>query len=99
MKRLTPSHPGKILLEEFIEPLGLTRYRVGLDAGIPHPTLTQIVKGRRPISPENALRLGLYFGTGAEFWVNLQADYELRKARRSKLAVIQKQVKVFRGAA
>jgi addiction module HigA family antidote len=86
-------------LEEFIEPLGLTRYRVALDAGIPHPTLTQIVMGRRPISPENALRLGLYFGTGAEFWVNLQSDYELRKARRSKLAAIQKQVKVFRRAA
>jgi len=95
MKALTPSHPGQILLEEFIEPLGLTRYRVAKDAGIAHPTMTQIVKGRRPISPENALRLGLYFGTGPEFWVNLQADYDLRIARRQKLRTIQKQVKVL----
>lgn len=61
--------------------------------------MTQIVNGRRPISPENALRLGLYFGTGPEFWVNLQADYDLRIARRRKFSTIQKQVKVLQRTA
>ena len=99
MKTVQPSHPGRILMEEFIEALGLTRYRVAKDTGIPHATMTQIVHGRRPVSPENALRLGLYFGTGPEFWVNLQADYDLRQARKAKLKSIQRQVKPLPKAA
>jgi len=61
--------------------------------------MTQIVHGRRPVSPENALRLGLYFGTGPEFWMNLQADHDLRQARNEKLKTIQKQIKPFKSAA
>lgn len=99
MKKLTPSHPGKILLQEFIQPLGLTQYRVAKDAGIPHPTMTQLVKGRRAVSVENALRLGLFFGTTAEFWLNLQTDYDLRRLRRGKLKAIDKQVKPLPRAA
>ncbi|HEY2952477.1 MAG TPA: HigA family addiction module antitoxin [Verrucomicrobiae bacterium] len=99
MKKLTPAHPGQILLQEFIQPLGLTQYRVAMDAGIPHPTMTQIVHGRRAISVENALRLGLYLGTTAEFWLNLQTDYDLRLARRGKLKAIAKQVKPLPRAA
>ncbi len=99
MKKLTPAHPGRILLEEFIRPLGLTQYRVAKDAGIPQPTMTQIVKGRRAVSVENALRLGLYFGTTPEFWLNLQTDYDLRLVRRSKLKAITKQVKPLPRAA
>lgn len=99
MKKLTPAHPGKILLEEFIRPLRLTQYRVAKEAGIPHPTMTQIVKGRRAVSVENALRLGLLFGTTAEFWLNLQTDYDLRKFRRGKLKAIEKQVKPLPRAA
>ena len=92
MRKLTPAHPGKILLEEFVRPLNLTQYRVAKDCGIPHPTMTQIVHGRRSISPENALRLGRYFGTSAEFWTNLQANYDLRLARREMLKEIEAKV-------
>ena len=99
MKKLTPAHPGQILLEEFIQPLGLTQYRVAKDAGIPQPTMTQLVKGRRAVSVENALRLGLYFGTTPEFWLNLQTDYDLRLVRRAKLKAITKQVKPLPRAA
>ena len=99
MKRLTPAHPGAILLQEFIEPLGLSQYRVAREAGIPQPTLTQVVKGRRSLSVENALRLSRYFGTTAEFWLNLQTDYELRLARRAKLKLIEKQVRPLKRAA
>ena len=99
MKRLTPAHPGAILLQEFIEPLGLSQYRVAKEAGIPQPTLTQVVKGRRSLSVENALRLSRYFGTTAEFWLNLQTDYELRLARRAKLKLIEKQVRPLKRAA
>ncbi len=99
MKKLTPAHPGQILLEEFIRPLGLTQYRVAKDAGIPQPSMTQIVKGRRAVSVENALRLGLYFGTTPEFWLNLQTDYDLRILRKGKLKAIEKQVKPLPRAA
>lgn len=93
MKRLTPSHPGKILLEEFIQPLGLTQYRVAKEVGISHPTMTAIIKGTRPISVENAIRLGLYFGIDAEFWINLQSHYELRLARRRLAGRLKREIK------
>ena len=99
MKKLTAAHPGQILLEEFIQPLGITQYRVAKDAGIPQPTMTQLVKGRRAVSVENAVRLGLYFGTTPEFWLNLQTDYDLRLVRRGKLKAITKQVKPLPRAA
>ena len=99
MKKLVYPHPGKLLLTEFIQPLGLTQYRVAKDCGISHPTMTQVVKGRRPISIENALRLGRYFGTSAEFWLNLQREYDLRLARRAKLKEIEAQVKPLPRAA
>ena len=88
MKPLRVTHPGKILLEEFIRPLGLSVNRTAKATGIPQPTLAQIVHGRRPISVEHALRLGLYFSIDAEFWVNLQAHYDLREARRARAAAL-----------
>jgi addiction module HigA family antidote len=99
MKRLNPTPPGKVLLEELIKPLGLTQYRVAKDCGIPHPTMTQIINGRRPISVENAMRLGRYFGTTAQFWLNLQTDYDLRLASREKLKLIETQVQPLKRAA
>jgi addiction module HigA family antidote len=99
MKKLAYPHPGQLLLTEFIQPLGLTQYRVAKDCGIAHPTMTQIIKGRRPISIENALRLARYFGTSAEFWLNLQREYDLRLARRAKLKEIEAQVKPLARAA
>ena len=98
-KRIPVEPVGKILLEEFIKPLGLTQYRVAKDCGISHPTMTQIIKGRRSISAENAIRLGRYFGTTPQFWINLQTDHELRLIRREKLQLIESQVQPFKRAA
>jgi antitoxin HigA-1 len=85
-------HPGEILRTEFVQPLELTIYRVAKDSGIPQPTLSQIANGKRSITVETALRLGLYFRTTPQFWLNLQMDYDLRQARREKLKQIEKEV-------
>jgi addiction module HigA family antidote len=77
MKRLKPAHPGKLLLEEFIKPMDLTVYRVAKDSGIAQSTLAAIVNGQRSVSAETAMRLGLYFGMDAQFWLNLQTRYDL----------------------
>jgi addiction module HigA family antidote len=77
MKKLKPAHPGKLLLEEFIKSLNLTVYRVAKDSGIAQSTLAAIVGGQRSTSAETAIRLGLYFGMDAQFWLNLQTRYDL----------------------
>jgi antitoxin HigA-1 len=77
MKKLRPAHPGRLLLDEFIKPMNLTVYRVAKDSGIPQSTLAAIVSAQRSISPETAMRLGLYFGVDAQFWLNLQTRYHL----------------------
>jgi addiction module HigA family antidote len=77
MKRLKPAHPGKLLLEEFIKPMDLTVYRVAKDSRIAQSTLAAIVNEQRSISAETAMRLGLYFGMDAQFWLNLQTRYDL----------------------
>jgi addiction module HigA family antidote len=77
MKKLKPAHPGKLLLEEFIKPMKLTVYRVAKDSGIPQSTLAAVVSGQRSTSAETAMRLGLYFGVDAQFWLNLQTRYDL----------------------
>ena len=92
MKKPRLSHPGRILLEEFIKPLGLTQYRVAKDAGIPHSSMTALVKGRRAITVETAMRLGLYFGTTSEFWLNLQSRFDLRRAEKERLPKLTREV-------
>jgi len=76
-KKLTPIHPGEILLEEFLKPLGLSQYRIARDLSVPPRRINEIVHGKRGISADTALRLGRYFGTSARFWLNLQARYDL----------------------
>jgi addiction module HigA family antidote len=93
MKKIRVLSPGEILLTEFIRPNQLTVYRVAKDSGIPQPTLQLIVTGKRSITADTALRLGLYFGIDAQFWLNLQSEYELRRARYEKLSVIQREVR------
>src|SRR5580693_2170711 len=73
-------HPGEILLTEFMEPLGLTAYRLAKDLAVPAPRVGDIVRGKRAISADTALRLGQYFGLPAQFWLNLQNEYDLRLA-------------------
>src|SRR5436189_4196913 len=91
MRKLIPAHPGKLLLEEFIKPMNLTVYRVAKDSGLPQSSLAAIVSGRRSISAETAIRLGLYFRVDAQFWLNLQTRYDLMMLDH-KRAQIQKQV-------
>ena len=70
-------HPGEILTEEFLKPMGITQNRLALDIHVPAPRIYAIAKGTRSITADTALRLGKYFGTGPEFWLNLQSNYDL----------------------
>jgi len=80
---LSPVTPGEILMEEFLKPLGLTAYRLSKATNLPQTRISEIIHGRRGISPDTALRFGRALGTTAEFWLNLQAFYDLETVRRS----------------
>jgi len=82
---LSPIHPGEILLEEFLRPLGLSQNRLGIDLGIPPQRVGDIVRGRRGVTADTALRLARYFGTTPQFWMHMQARYELDLARQQHL--------------
>ncbi|HZJ09629.1 MAG TPA: HigA family addiction module antitoxin [Trueperaceae bacterium] len=75
--KLVPVHPGEVLLEEFLKPLGLSQNRVALDIRVPPRRINEIVLGKRRVTAETALRLGKYFDTTPQFWLGLQADYDL----------------------
>lgn len=77
MPTSTPIHPGEILAEEFLAPLGLSQYRLAVDLGVPPRRINEIVLGRRGISADTALRLAHYFGNSGEFWMNLQSRHDL----------------------
>ena len=80
-KRSTPIHPGEILLEEFLKPLGVTQYRLAKDISVPPRRINEIVLGKRAITAGTALRLARYFGTTEQFWLNLQTRYDLEVER------------------
>ena len=86
-------HPGEILKTEFLDEMNLTQYRLAIDTGIPHSRITAILRGRRSVTPDTALRLSRYFGTSAEFWLGLQKEYALRKARAKLGARIEREVR------
>ena len=90
--------PGEILLEEFMKPLGLSQNRLARDIDVPPGRINEIVKGKRSITADTALRLGKYFGTTAEMWMNLQSEYDLRLARRRDWPKIEKKVREFDAA-
>jgi len=92
MSKLKFPHPGEILRTEFLDELNLSQYRLAVDIGIPHSRVTAIIKGQRAITPDTALRLARYFGTSAEFWIGLQKDYDMRKARVELEPKIRKEV-------
>ncbi len=94
-KKLAPVHPGEILLEEFMRPLGLSQNRLGRDLGISPRRINEIIHGKRSITADTALRLSRYFGTSAEFWLGLQADYDLDMASDRLAERILREVKVF----
>jgi addiction module HigA family antidote len=75
--KLHPVHPGEVLLEEFLKPMDLSQNRLALNIGVPPRRINEIVLGKRRVSAETALRLSRYFGTTPQFWLGLQADYDL----------------------
>lgn len=77
MSKLAPIHPGEVLMEDFIEPLGITQHKVAVAIGVPPRRINEIVHGKRRITADTALRLSRYFGTTDLFWINLQNRYEL----------------------
>lgn len=79
-KKMPPIHPGKILLEEFLEPMGITQYRLAKDMSVPPRRVNEIVRRKRAITADTALRLGIFFDMSPQFWMNLQSRYELEKA-------------------
>ncbi|HEV7347872.1 HigA family addiction module antitoxin [Telluribacter sp.] len=84
MERLPNVHPGEILQEEFLIPLGITAYRLAKDVGIPQTRVSEILKGNRRITADTALRLSCYFGNSPKFWLGLQDDYDLEEEAVTK---------------
>lgn len=76
-QKIPPIHPGEILLEEFLAPLGISQYRLAKDISVPARRINEIVQGKRSVTADTALRLARYFGTSEQFWLNLQAHYDL----------------------
>ncbi len=91
-RRLPPVHPGEILREDLLKPLGISINRLGRDLRVPVTRMSEIVNGRRGISADTALRLARYFGTTAEFWMNLQAAHDLDTAQRVSASRIARDV-------
>lgn len=84
MKKLKNIHPGEILQEEFLLPLGLTAYKLSKDVGIPQTRVSEIIKGNRRITADTALRLSKYFGNSAKFWLGLQDDFDIEEEEQLK---------------
>ena len=94
-KIMPPAHPGEILLKEFLQPLNLSQYRLAKDICVPPRRINEIVHGKRAVSADTALRLGRFFGTGEEFWMNLQAFFDLEVARDRLADRLETEVKVY----
>jgi addiction module HigA family antidote len=95
MKKMTPIHPGEILFEEFLKPLGISQYKLAKDISVPPRRINEIVQGKRSISADTALRLARHFGLSERFWLNLQSRYDL-EVEKDKLDMrLEKEVKVL----
>ncbi|MCP4680848.1 MAG: HigA family addiction module antidote protein [Desulfobacterales bacterium] len=94
-KKLSPITPGDVLLEEFLEPMGITQNLLAKDINVPANRISQIIHGKREITADTALRLGKYFGIEPEFWINLQMRYNMKTAKSKLEKKIEKEVKVY----
>jgi len=94
-KLMDPIHPGEILMEEFLEPLGISQYRLAKDISVPPRRINEIVHGKRSISADTALRLARFFGTTDRFWLNLQVRYDLEVEKDRLVDVLERDVTVF----
>jgi antitoxin HigA-1 len=94
-KKIPPIHPGEILLEEFLDPMGISQYKLAKDISVPPRRINEIVHGKRSISADTALRFSRYFGLSERFWLNLQSRYDL-EVEKDKLDVrLAKEVRVL----
>ena len=91
LQRVT-THPGEVLAEEFLKPMGISQNRLAVDIGVPATRVGEIVHGRRAVTPDTALRLARYFKMSPEFWLNLQLSHDLSKARRESAKRIEREV-------
>jgi addiction module HigA family antidote len=85
MEKLPNIHPGEVLIEEFLNPLKISAYRLSKEIGIPQTRISEIIKGRRRITADTALRLSYFFGNTPKFWLGLQDDYDIEEEKSSKL--------------
>jgi len=92
MTKLTNIHPGEVLLEEFLIPMGISQNRIARNMGVPPRRINEIVHGKRSVTADTALRLARYFGMSEEFWMGLQADYDLEEARNKLGSRLQQEV-------
>ena len=97
MEKLTNIHPGEVLSEEFLLPMEITAYRLSKDLEIPQTRISQILKGKRRITADTALRLSSYFGNSAKFWLGLQDDYDIEEEKRLNEGIFRK-IKQLRSA-
>ena len=98
MKTLKNIHPGEVLKEEFLEPMGISAYRLAVDTGMPHTRISQIINEKRSITANTAIKLGLYFGTSPEFWLGLQNDYDIEETMRNEGKKIRSEVTALKTA-
>jgi addiction module HigA family antidote len=94
-RKLAPIHPGEVLLSDFLEPLGLSQYRLARDISVPPRRINEIVHGKRGVTADTALRLARYFGTSDRFWLNLQTRFDLETQRDVLGARLEREVAVL----
>ena len=100
MKRdFPPVHPGEILFEEFLKPMGISQYRLSKDIGVPAMRINKIVRGERGISADTALRLARYFGMSVDFWTGIQVHYDTELVKMNLGNRLEKEVKIYTSAA
>lgn len=97
-KKFPPVHPGEILLEEYLEPMGISQYRLAKEISVPARRINEIVHGKRSISTDTALRLARFFGTSELFWVNLQNRFDLETEKDKLAGRLEREVTVYSGS-
>ncbi|MDP2793719.1 MAG: HigA family addiction module antitoxin [Sulfurisoma sp.] len=97
--KMRPIHPGEILREEFLAPLGMSAHALAMELRVPAPRINDIVRERRTVTPDTALRLARYFGTTPQFWLNLQSSFDLKQAAGEIGPRIEQEIRPLRQAA
>lgn len=97
-RKISPIHPGEILNEEFLKPMGISQYRLSKDISVAPRRVNEIVQGKRSITADTALRLARYFGLSERFWLNLQSRYELEVEKDKLASRLEKEVRVLKSA-